>query len=362
MLTYTPAVDQPAYLSIADFIEAQVQAGLLAPNQRLAPTEELAVTFGVSVPTLQRGLARLVERGLLRRTPRLGTFVNPRSNTHTIALVFGTNPFARESGYYRLLYKQIQEQAAAMNLHLSSYLDLGNGDVATRLRELEVDIRERRHGFLIALCRTDDLNRWLDNQTLVPWVIEHTIDHHALTAQGLAYLQQRGYRKIGILLGGSTQHVNDECLAAYRERFGDLPPWSHRICPGTGDGGYACLKTWFANPADRPDALFINHDVVLRGALLAILELGLNLPGDLGLLTHLNKGDFYHSPVPMSGLVVDPAAVTAQLLMAGAFGSQTQRTGRLTVEHGHSFSLVVGRSCGEPESLSINHALVGGTA
>ena len=110
--------------------------------------------------------------------------------------------------------------------------------------------------------------------------------------------------------------------------------------------GYEMGKLLFADPARRPDAVLVNHDVVCRGLLLALMELGLKIPRDIALLTHMNHGCEFATPVPLSVLEVNPVRMVSlcldtltAALNAGATGHI--RVPKLTAE------LIPGRSCGE---------------
>ena len=97
---------------------------------------------------------------------------------------------------------------------------------------------------------------------------------------------------------------------------------------------------------NRPDAILVNHDVVCRGLLMAILEQGLRIPRDIAILTHMNHGCEFASPVPLTTLEVDPElmvrgcldALTAALAGSSPAGIVIPSTvARLTP----------GKSCGE---------------
>ena len=131
MSTFQPTKSRPIYLDLADYLEEQVKLGKHKPDEKLGTTEELAAKWNVSVPTVQRSLSRLVHKGLLRRKPRLGTFVNSVPSTQRIAMIFGKNPFDGESGFYRLFFQSLQEHAVREKVQLYSFFDLEVNDFYT---------------------------------------------------------------------------------------------------------------------------------------------------------------------------------------------------------------------------------------
>lgn len=71
------AVDGPTpiYVQVADFIEARIDSGELAPGARLTAERDLAAELGVAYDTVRRATALLRERGLIVTVQGRGTFV-----------------------------------------------------------------------------------------------------------------------------------------------------------------------------------------------------------------------------------------------------------------------------------------------
>lgn len=68
---------KPMYRQLADGIKQLIEAGKLAPGERLPTSKELQKKFRLSAVTVESGISRLVKQNYLIRRPRLGTFVNP---------------------------------------------------------------------------------------------------------------------------------------------------------------------------------------------------------------------------------------------------------------------------------------------
>ena len=64
--------DRPVYLQLLEQLEAAVASGAYAPGEKLPGVRELAAQAGVNPNTMQRALAELEARGLVRaqRTAR----------------------------------------------------------------------------------------------------------------------------------------------------------------------------------------------------------------------------------------------------------------------------------------------------
>ena len=65
----------PLYIQIADGLLEKIEAGDLAPGEKLPPERELSQMFGVNRMTLRRALQRLELQGLLDRRQGAGTYV-----------------------------------------------------------------------------------------------------------------------------------------------------------------------------------------------------------------------------------------------------------------------------------------------
>ena len=65
----------PLYFQIAENLKEAIEAGTIAPGERLDNELELAEQLGVSRPTVRQAIQRLVQQGLVLRRRGLGTVV-----------------------------------------------------------------------------------------------------------------------------------------------------------------------------------------------------------------------------------------------------------------------------------------------
>jgi GntR family transcriptional regulator len=75
-LTLDPLSGRPAYQQLEAQVAAQIEAGALAPGERLPPERELAADLGVSRMTIRQAFDALARRGLVERGVGRGTFVS----------------------------------------------------------------------------------------------------------------------------------------------------------------------------------------------------------------------------------------------------------------------------------------------
>ena len=67
----------PVTIQVAADIEADIDAGRIAPDTRLPSEAELAVQYGVARVTVRRALEQLRERGKVVTVHGRGTYVAP---------------------------------------------------------------------------------------------------------------------------------------------------------------------------------------------------------------------------------------------------------------------------------------------
>jgi DNA-binding LacI/PurR family transcriptional regulator len=112
-------------------------------------------------------------------------------------------------------------------------------------------------------------------------------DNEGGAYMGVRHLIQQGYRKIGILAGFQRLSTMRERLAGFQRALHEcampLPEEWLVTSPLTIVAGKAAMRRALSTP-DRPQAFFVNNNLLVLGALLAIRELGLRCPEDIALL------------------------------------------------------------------------------
>lgn len=127
--------------------------------------------------------------------------------------------------------------------------------------------------------------------------IENTVNVRVNDFQGAydatAHLIQQGYRNIIHLAGPKTLPISTKRMEGYLQALDD-----HSIvqnlewvipCPkGTREESYLITKTLFESNQNRPNGIFASNDIAAAGAMMAIKELGLRIPEEVGIVGFSN--------------------------------------------------------------------------
>lgn len=71
------------YRQLADILRARIARGDWAPGRRIASENDLVQQYGIARTTVRRGIAVLVEEGLLTVVPQRGMFVTEQPTDDT---------------------------------------------------------------------------------------------------------------------------------------------------------------------------------------------------------------------------------------------------------------------------------------
>ncbi len=355
MSTFTIQTAAPLHLQIAAHIEQRITSGELRDGEKLPTTAELAAEYGVTLVTAQKSLQQLVNLDLVERTPRRGTFVKPHQTANTIGLIFGYSPFRVQNVLYLRMLELFRMAAMQEKINLKIYFDTQECEPSRAFYELRRDVASKKLKALIAVDRSKELSEWLKTQQEIFWVEPPNIDFFNSVNTGTKYLLGKGYRRITVVSmyppeipypdwneNFQLEKAGFEAATAGLDVEARLVRWGQTEIDGYNEG-----KKVFGNPAQRPDAIFVHHDVVCRGLLLALMELGLKIPQDVALLTHSNMGCEFASPVPLTKVEFDPMEMvknTISILKKMHF--QLPPGGNAAPVKVKS-KLVCGKSCGE---------------
>lgn len=122
----------PVYYQLADDLKQQIEAGELKPGDAMPSESQLVSEYGISRVTVRRGLAILLEAGLIETVKGIGNFVaKPKLNQ--VTLTFQENdPLNENSFQYRLL----EVKRISADETIAGKLGVGQGTKVFLIRRL----------------------------------------------------------------------------------------------------------------------------------------------------------------------------------------------------------------------------------
>jgi DNA-binding LacI/PurR family transcriptional regulator len=329
----------------------------LGPDAKLPTVLQLRDRLGVSIATLNSVLSELETQRVVRRRHGVGIYVAPDIRQHRVSLicdpsffhVVGTSPF------WGLLVEQVRRRVEAEREAFSFHfaLEVPNKNTGDNAEDdlvgehpylpdaMVEDLRGGRVDAVLGVGLPEFTADWIERQN-VPFVsfagpgkYRCGLDSDEIIRQGVANLCQQGCRRIGYW-GVVSPHrfvtpqvelsairVYKEALSASGRSFDPDLVWDnqHLIPEGGGvhalshqeQGYHAAMEAFgpHTEPADWPDGIFSADDMATQGLLTALQRLGIQVGGQIKIVTHSNAG----SPAllgwedRLTRLEVDPAQI-----------------------------------------------------
>lgn len=299
-------VSTPLYQQVAHDIRRQILNGQMPVGSQLQPHRELAITYGVSVITINKALSGLVSEGVLNSRVGRGTFVaaRPAENDGVrapAALGFVLRDLA--SPFFSRVANAAQQRADALGYGLlfsssSNRLDREEEQIQ-RFSDMGVN------GLIIAsMSRTYRLSepiRTLHDRGFPYVMVSYTAGsdvHYVGTDQepsgflATQHLIETGRRRIGFIgdkFGSMTCELRG---SGYRRALTQnglaVDPAFQFEYPYEGEwndfrSGYAIGERVAALPV-KPDGVFVYNDLGALGFQDALLDRGIRVPDDIAVV------------------------------------------------------------------------------
>jgi DNA-binding transcriptional regulator YhcF (GntR family) len=311
---------------LAEQIRRQIIDQKLGAGHRLPTDNDLIKRFSVSRITVVQAMKKLADEGLISREVGRGTFVMDRTLGGQMAVVLSRELLSTESSpYYRMTAALLMQSIAGSERRWRGQMHLGT---LTRRRgegPRDLDILDEPE-LLASVRGVFTFHPLYDRagileQRGIPWVTLGGspsdpcvfFDSADMHRQAMAHLASLGCRTVGSLW--QSWWANDvqnglHSMSRAAVRAGLVCPPECNLYQDDTDiterGGWQMFHEFWKLPR-KPDALFIQDEILARGALRAALELGVRFPRDLRLIIGVTHGvDVpYHQSV--TRLESDPA-------------------------------------------------------
>lgn len=301
-----------------------IRRGDYKPGDRIPAERDIAELYGVSYMTARRAVTEMVEVDLLRRRPREGTFVPPRSpkrlatkTVHLVCPVFGSsmtqiflhlgNQQAEQRGWrseiIQLHHSEVRPIARALD---------GDGLVlmlpfGPQLESPVVEVLQKAGGRAILLGNRLDHLR-------VPSVMA---DDAAGISLAMEHLKSFGHREIAVVTANPDHNVDRVQIAAWRAACPpdwDAAHFTKRIVitetPRHGsrdDTLYETLRAYLADDGGETTALLCLFDTMALPALAACRDAGRAAPEKMSLIVSGNDPVLAYAHPPVTCIDVQMA-------------------------------------------------------
>ena len=310
-------------------IRSQVADGAVRPGARLPSERALAAEFGVSLPTVNKAMSNLEADGLVRRSPGSGTFVSETPLTRRVAII-SRHAFRQDPRHYFFRKALATMEQALADAGVECEVLLGHGDAppeqdATRLLA-RISEGGRRGPFDGAVVQIEPYESNLVERIEslgIPTVghvqeqNSYTVSHdqEAIVRKLAELLVDAGRRRIAILQPSRDERNGKSdwaFLPAFKQVLADAGlAFRHEWVCTAGDPfaphtGWEQFHEIWNGRGEKPDGLVVGIDTIFPEAVMAILSEGIDVPGELMVVTHANKGSGQFAPFPVTRVQVDP--------------------------------------------------------
>jgi len=309
---------------IRDFVKQLIVSEKLSSGDAIPSTRSLASLWNVDTAIVHSALSDLVQERLIIRRHGKGTFVGQRrTKLHTIALYLSMASMSDPTKWFvRSVMVQLQELLGSRGIETRFWADSRPiGQRGTLLPEWETAIRDKEvQAVMLVECIKENLKFArsipLPLAAITPENLPFAVSLNAkrLFELSLGRLAERGCRTAGLI----TVHPTSEAYKSYYDELVEMAAQKHiqirnewiRIPKDlNGYGGFDLARFGYHefhalwDLKERPEGLIIEPDIVVEGAMAAILQRGVKVPDDLKLVLHRNESHEYICPFPASQIV-----------------------------------------------------------
>ncbi len=297
------------------YFEKEIREGRLLPGSKLPTTAELSKQFGVNPETIQLGLKLLINQGLISRAPKRGTFVLDAERNKTLGIIISQTLYTDPNAtYFPAYFACLARYAAEHGWRIRYFLTTPNERIDLAFYELRKAIENGELGGIAEVIDyRSSVADYLKNDCPVPRLPEVEIDFPQLLATGLDRLRKAGRERVDLFFPSHDEHVEETgreveaMLDRYcAERKVERSLLRHFTMPGHYQDGYRQFKKIWKQEKQRPQGVLIAGDTLFRGIWYAMMELRIDVPETLGVVTHVNRGIVPMTHISLTCLEISP--------------------------------------------------------
>jgi DNA-binding LacI/PurR family transcriptional regulator len=284
---------------ISDHVRRLVDRGILEPGRRLPTERELAIQFGVSVPTVNKAMAALEAGGYLVRQVGTGTSVAPDVGRGSIALSFHSSLVERGPLFYRALIHRLSLRITAAGFNADLALAPATSEGGVDRDPLARSLARGRVVGIIALGWSETLASAAASRSLPMTTIAvrpegrggFHLDYPGLLDQAVGHLAERGHRRIALMTHEDETGLASHC-AAFQGAMAarGLGAGAVLIAGLAGEVAAGLAMHRLIVGPDGPRAVVVADENLLPGIATATAIHGLRMPQDLAVVSHATLG------------------------------------------------------------------------
>ncbi len=338
--------DAALYLQIKETIRDKIESGELKSGDRLPTEMELAGFYNVSRITARQAILGLVDEGYVFRQPRRGTFVcdlgrREKKQTNIIGVIVATIGYS----FVTNLIEIIEERARQAG---HTIMPCAAGNVLERVIDSLHSLAENNVKKII-YAPVQSGNYEQDNLVVIREMMKLKMQYVLLDSyligancnyvgsdnfqgayEATKYLISLGHERIAMLSNLISSSVTDR-LAGFSKAMREAGLYVPQEAiaevsgPKSEEVAYECTKNLLSG--FKPTAILSINDTAAIGAYYAIRDSGLDIPGDVSLISfdevNVNEAPLRFTVVKQSAKMIGKAAV--ELLLEDTEESDPKR-------------------------------------
>lgn len=295
----------PLYRQIAEALKARIVSGQCKVGDRIGSQQELANKYGVSLITVSRAIADLINQGFLFSRAGKGTFVAAKSTSSELSTQASIGLVFRDlkSPFFSLIIPSIEKVLSEQGYNIllsnsANQIEKEESQIG-HFRKLEVNgliIASMTHAF----HATSVIRKLHEEQfpyVVISYIADTDInyvgsDHEFGAFLATEHLIKLGYEKIGYINGEAGNRLGElrkqgyqRALQQYGKTYHEEFVYRLELRGEWNDyrSGYDIGQKFIGLPC-KPDAMFIYNDLSALGFEKALLESGLKIPEDVAII------------------------------------------------------------------------------
>lgn len=315
--------------SIADILAKEIlenhKAGIALPT-----VQALATRFKVSIATIRNAILILSKDGLVECIHGSGTYVRERNSLKHIAVVTQIDAANFHKVYFfSRVIQSVDELLERKGVQVHCYTGYAQpGKAAPAKMNLDFLRAIEKKNITAAVCVGANVeSRLLSllHKHHVPSVgmpgsdFDILPNYVAMIREGLKVLASQGKRRVALF---ANKLGKDALTSIFQEEARGLgletrSEWiqTNLIAHQNAEGS-AALKSLWRGFGVKPDCLICLDDILFADVFMGLVEMGIQVPSQLAIVAHSNRGSNLQMPIPVTYLETDPYIYARMLVDA----------------------------------------------